>query len=69
MSTTKKKKAKTAWITVDVKDPDGIGDLIDKLGLKRAVTESYFEFGEYATIELEIDAGLNVVGGRVLSRD
>lgn len=60
---------KTAKIVLDnVKDPDGWGGLIQELALSQKVSREHFDFGEYASLELEIDEDLNVVGGRVLKR-
>jgi len=57
---------KTAKITLDTKDPDGWHEVIETLGLSAKVERKYFEFGEYATVELEIDENLQVVGGRLI---
>lgn len=57
---------KTSTIQIYHKDPDGWGDLINELGLSEAKTSKYFEFCEYATVELEIDEKLNIVGGKIL---
>ncbi len=51
-------------MTVTVNEPDEIGSLCDALKLDKATYNEYFEFGEYATIELEVDEALKVVGGR-----
>jgi hypothetical protein len=59
---------KTAKIIIcDVKNPDGFGELIQKLGLSRAAVAAHFQWSEYASFELEIDENLQVVAGRVLS--
>lgn len=62
-------KKKTATIVLEsIKDPDGWGQLIHELDLTEAKREKFFEFGEYAALELEIDQDLKVVGGRILPR-
>lgn len=64
-----KNAKKTATIVLDsVKDPDGWGQLIHDLGLSDAKARKFFEFREYANLEIEIDSDLNIVGGRVLPR-
>jgi hypothetical protein len=63
------KKRKTATVVLDsVKEPDAFGELIHELGLSDAKASKYFEFGEYAAFELEIDEDMNVIGGKVLKR-
>jgi hypothetical protein len=75
------KKKKTAKIVLqDVKDPDGWHELASELGLisrddegndtsdpkKRKLFEKHFDFGEYASVEIEVDEDLKIVGGRIL---
>jgi len=62
------KNAKTTATIVlsSVKDPDGWGEIIHELGLSEAKARKFFEFHEYASLEIEIDADMNIVGGRVL---
>lgn len=58
---------KTAKIRLDnIKEPDGWGNLIHALGLPKELVKHHFEWSEYASLELEIDENLNVVGGRIL---
>ena len=58
---------KTATIVLDsIKDPDGWGDLISALDLTEAKRKKHFEYSEYASVELEVDQDLNIVGGRIL---
>jgi len=60
-------KKKTATIVLDsVKDPDGWYQLSEELGLSDETRDKFFEFSEYATIELVIDEDMNVVGGCVV---
>lgn len=60
-------KQKTAKIQLDsIKDPDGWGALIDEIGLTEAKARKFFEWSEYASLELEFDQDLNVVSGRVI---
>ncbi len=73
--------AKTAKIVLDdIKDPDGWQEVLHKLGLvscdedgndtstetHQRLVKEHFKWGEYASLELEIDEDLNVVGGKVL---
>jgi len=75
------KAKKTATIVLyDIKDPDGWQELLTKLGLidtdeegvnrapkaAQKLVQKHFDCGEYASLELEIDEDLNVVGGRIL---
>jgi hypothetical protein len=55
-------------VLADVKDSDGWGELATALGLSDEVREAHFRYGEFATLELEIDDELQVVGGRVVPR-
>jgi hypothetical protein len=58
---------KTATIQLgSIKDPDGWGNLIHELGLSEEKRRQYFQWGEYADLELEIDENLQVVSGRIL---
>lgn len=63
-----KKKPTHRIVLDDIKDPDGWGDLIEALELSESDMEHHFECREYASLELEIDEDLNVVGGRILPR-
>ncbi len=56
----------THKMMVTVKEPDEIGRLVDALSLDKETYNSYFEFGEYVTIEFELDEVLHVVSGRVV---
>lgn len=58
---------KLGQITVTVKDPDGWGDVIHALGLTDAKREKFFEFGEYATLQLEVEEDMAVTG-RIVPR-
>lgn len=63
----KYKIKKTVKITLNsIKDPDEFGLLISNLSLPQEIIEKYFEFQEYASLELEIDEDLNIVGGKFL---
>ena len=50
----------------DIKDPDGWGELIYDLKLKKDVRKKHFEYSEYASIEIEVDENLNIISGRIL---
>lgn len=65
---------KTATIVLkDIKSSDGWGPLISALGYGGDENEErrnkFFEFHEYASIELTIDEDMNVVRGRILPRN
>jgi len=64
-----------------IKDPDGWSNILyeiipfdpedddaeDRNDAKRdAMSDRFFEYGEYANLEIEFDADLNIVGGRVV---
>lgn len=52
-----------------IKDPDGFGELATALGLSEEQIDRHFKWGEYASIEIEVDANLNITGGRILPLD
>jgi len=43
-------------------------EMAHALDLSNEMRARYLEFGEYASLELELDEELRVVGGRVVSR-
>lgn len=58
---------KTAKMVIDsYKDPDGWGQLIDELDLSEEKRRQFFEWCEYASLELVIDEDMNVVSGHLL---
>jgi hypothetical protein len=72
---------KTAKIVLGpIKDSDGWRKLLFALGhinvddrgedeaseVSQALIKKYFEFCEYASIEIEVDETLRIVGGRIL---
>mgnify|MGYP003492003760 CR=1 FL=1 len=62
-------KTKTATTRLDsIKDPDAWPELCDALGLSDEVRDAHFEFGEYATIEIEVTPDLRIVGGRIVPK-
>lgn len=58
--------AKTVTIQLHTKDPDAWGEAFHALKVKASVRDKLVEFGEYATIELEVDKDLNVVKARIV---
>lgn len=48
-----------------IKD-EGWSELGSELGFSRAKIGKIFEYGEYGSIEIEVDENLNIVGGRVI---
>lgn len=53
---------KLGQITVSVKSADGWGKVIHDLDLTEEQRRQYFEFGEYATLDLEIEEDMTVSG-------
>lgn len=54
-----------------IKDPDGWQELIHELGLTDKQAERFFEFGEYADLELEVEwtgSKLLITGGQIRRR-
>ncbi len=65
----KKPVKKTITIVIeDHKDPDVWGDVIDHFKMSYEDAQRHFDFAEYASLELEIDEKMNIVGGRILPR-
>ncbi len=56
----------TFHMTITVKEPDEIQELINVLELDLPTQRSFIEYGEYMTFKLEIDKAMRVVGGRVI---
>lgn len=50
----------------DIKSSDGWGELIFELGLSDEKIDKFFEFGEYASLSIEIDEDMNILGGKIL---
>ena len=48
----------------DIKE-EGWGELIYELGLSEEKADKFFEFGEFASIEIEVDEDMNIVGGKI----
>ena len=59
-------KGKTHTIRLRKIKDESWGELAAALGLSRRTEEKHFEYGEYATIEIELDESLRIVGGRVV---
>ena len=60
-------KLRTATIRLEsVKDADGWGTLAQELELPKELRDRFFEYGEYAKLELEIDESLHIVGGTLI---
>lgn len=60
------KKEKTSTVVFYIKDPDQWGQLIGELDLDTRMIDKFFEFAEYATVQLTFDESLNVVKGCLL---
>lgn len=63
----KKKPTLTVYLS-SVKDPDVWGEVIRHFKMSDAKRNKHFEFSEYATLELEIDENMNIVGGCIVGR-
>ena len=50
----------------DIKSSDGWGELIFELGLTDEKIDQFFEFGEYASLSIEVDEDMNILGGKIL---
>lgn len=50
----------------DIKSSDGWGELIFELGLSDEKIDQFFEFGEYASLSIEVDEDMNILGGKIL---
>lgn len=50
----------------DIKSSDGWGELIYELGLNDEKIDQFFEFGEYASLSIEVDEDMNIIGGKIL---
>lgn len=60
---------KTAKIVLyDVKSNDW-GDLCNDLGHEYGTSYNFFDHGDSATIELEIDKNFNIIGGKIIQKD
>jgi hypothetical protein len=59
-------KEKTCTVQFHVKEPDTINFIIDELKLDEKTRDRFFEFCEYAIIELEFDRNLKVVSGCII---
>lgn len=49
----------------DIKE-EGWGELIYELGLSNEKADKFIEYGEFASIEIEVDEDMNIVGGKIL---
>ena len=53
----------------DIKDPDGWTQLLGELGINSEETRRrYFRWGEYGSVEIEVNDKLQIVGGRIIPR-
>ena len=60
--------SKTYKMTIaDIKDSDGWHELAHSLGIEDKMSE-YFAYGEYGSIEIEVDQNMNIVGGKILKK-
>jgi hypothetical protein len=56
-------------LELHAKEPDQFGDMVRALKIKRSVADRFLDCGEYATLEIQVDADLRIVGGRFLETD
>lgn len=52
----------------DVKDADGWAQLMTSLDIPQEEWDRHLKYGEYASLELEVDRDLRIVGGRLIPR-
>lgn len=52
----------------DVKSPDGWAALMTDLGIPQEKWDDHLQYGEFATIEVEVDSQMRIVGGRIVPR-
>lgn len=48
----------------DIKE-EGWGELIYELDLSEEKADKFFEYGEFASIEIEVDEDMNIIGGKI----
>ena len=58
-------KKKTASISLDTIKNEGWNDVAFNLGLSEEEIKAHFKYGEFASITIEIDEDLKIVGGYV----
>lgn len=57
--------AKTSTIELhDIKN-HGWDEVAYELGLSEKQKNKFFEYGEYASISIEIDENMNIIGGKI----
>ena len=56
---------KTTKISLDTIKDEGWAEVANDLGLSEEEKGKYFEYDEYASIIIEIDENLNIVGGKI----
>jgi len=62
-------KKKTIKVVLeDIKDPDMWNEVIDHFGMSEEEDEKWFEYGEYASLEFELDEKMNITKGRIIPR-
>jgi hypothetical protein len=59
---------KTCTIQLECKDPDAFQEVIAALELSDAKSRKYFEFGEYATVEITVSEDMTLTGRLVPKR-
>lgn len=59
---------KTVTIQLDNYAPDAWNEAIIALGIESDVYEKFLDQGEYATVELTLDASLSVLNARLVPR-
>lgn len=60
---------KTAKLRLEsIKEPDVFDQLASDLELDDDTQRRFFEFGEYANLELVVNADMDIVGGRFIPR-
>lgn len=62
----RKRKSADHTFTVTVSLASELKKLVKAFGLSEADTRNYFEFQDFVTLELTVDAKLTVLSGRIL---
>jgi len=60
------KKKNFKLVLSDIKDADGWQELIQHFNLDEETVKRYFEYGEYASIEIWVNENLGIENGTIL---
>jgi hypothetical protein len=59
----------TRVIVPDIKEPDAWSEMLAELGVPAHVRDRFLQFGEYASLELEVNEKLEIVSARFIPLD